>query len=164
MLVFLKVSEEALCVPNATCDWTYIAKVPTVTGISPVWDARNNYWTVEVTGTDFTGTAETTELNVNGRAQTTISLTSTKAIFRVTNITGWVLNNMNVYFDVGYPAGYDLVQNQTFTLSPKLLSISPNVGSVGGSLLVAKLEGIGEITGATKSGTLVDSSTGDSIC
>lgn len=111
MIVFLKVSEEALCVPNATCAWTYISAVPTVTGISPVWDATNNYWTVEVTGTDFSGTAETTELNVNGRAQTTVSVTSTKAIFRVSNITGWVLNNINVYFDVGLPAGYDLVQN-----------------------------------------------------
>lgn len=35
---------------------------------------------------------------------------------------------------------------------------------MGGSLLVAKLEGIGEITGTTPSGTLVDSATGNSIC
>jgi len=30
MLVFLKVSEEALCVPNDTCHWTYLANVPVV--------------------------------------------------------------------------------------------------------------------------------------
>lgn len=71
---------------------------------------------------------------------------------------------MNIYFDVGFPAGYDLVQNYTFILSPKLISVSPNVGSDGGSLLVAQLEGIGEMNGTTHSGTLIDTSTNNSIC
>lgn len=57
---------------------------------------------------------------------------------------------MNVYFDVGLPKGYDtVVVGKTFTLSPKLVSVSPNAGSIGGSLLVAKLEGLGPLTNTT---------------
>lgn len=67
-----------------------------------------------------------------------MSVTSTSATFKVTNITGWVLNNMKIYFDVGTPIGHDtVVDGKSFVLSPKLVSLSPNVGSVGGSVLVA---------------------------
>jgi hypothetical protein len=39
-----------------------------------VWDEINLYWTVVVNGTGMTGTPATTELNVNGRPQETISV------------------------------------------------------------------------------------------
>ena len=41
MLVFLKTSEEALCVPNNTCDWTYISSIPEVTNITTLWDTAS---------------------------------------------------------------------------------------------------------------------------
>lgn len=45
---------------------------------------------------------------------------------------------MKIYFDVGTPIGHDtVVDGKSFVLSPKLVSLSPNVGSVGGSVLVA---------------------------
>jgi hypothetical protein len=74
-----------------------------------VFDDTNHYWTVVVTGTDFSGTLDTTELNVNGRIQETVILTDTEAVFRVTDITGWTLNNINLYFEVGNPKGFDTV-------------------------------------------------------
>lgn len=104
------------------------------------WDSTNNYWTVVVTGTGFTGNIATTEFNVNGKKQTTVSVESTKAVFKITDIVGSTLSNMNVYFDVGYPKGFDtVVQGKTIDLEPRLTSISPNVGSVGGSLLLANV-------------------------
>jgi hypothetical protein len=110
MLVFLKVSEEAACVPNETCAWTYTADIPEVTNMITEWDETNHYWTVVVTGTNFAGnTIEETELNVNGRPQTTISISDTEAIFRVSNITGWTLYNINLYFVSGNPKGFDTV-------------------------------------------------------
>lgn len=41
MIVFLKTSEEATCDPKETCEWTYTAKVPTVTSINTIWDSEN---------------------------------------------------------------------------------------------------------------------------
>lgn len=67
MLVFLKTSEEATCVPSDNCGWTYTSTIPEVTKMEAKWDETNLYWTVVVTGTGMTGTASTTELNVNGR-------------------------------------------------------------------------------------------------
>jgi hypothetical protein len=100
-----------------------------------------------VTGTGFTGDTSTTELNVNGRPQTTISVTATQAVFRVTNITGWTLHNINIYFDVGFPTNFDsIVRARNLTLSPRLVSVSPNAGSIGGSLLIARLEGLGPLS------------------
>lgn len=144
MLVFLKTSEEAVCVPNDTCAWTYTSTIPTVMHMYSEWDATNNYWTVVVNGTGFTGTTATTELNVNRRPQTTLSVNSSHAVFKVSDISGWTLYNINLFFDVGFPAGYDtVIKGKNLTLSPRLVSVSPNAGSIGGSLLIARLEGLG---------------------
>jgi len=138
LIVFLKTSEEAVCTGANDCEYRFTGTVPEVTSMDAVWDETNKYWTVEVTGTGMTGTPATTELNVNGRKQETISVTATKTVFKITDIDGFVLKNMNVYFDVGLPKGYDtVVKGKTLTLSPKLVSVNPNYGSVGGALIVA---------------------------
>jgi hypothetical protein len=88
---------------------------------------------------------------------------TTHAIFRVTNITGWTLTNINLYFDVGLPKGYNtVIQGKTLTLEPKLVSVSPNEGSVGGSLIIARLEGLGPLSDSSQTywdahgGTLIN--------
>lgn len=171
VITFLKTSEEALCVPNATCAWTYTSTVPEVTGFRTQWDSSSQYWTVVVTGTGFTGTTDTTELNVNGRAQTTISLSSTEAVFRIADIQGWTLSNVNVYFDVGLPKGHNtVVQGRTWNLEPKVTSISPNAGSVGGSLLIVQVAGLGPLANSSEAYwnsngvTLINSATSAPLC
>jgi hypothetical protein len=42
MLVFLKTSEEATCVPNNVCDWSVTANIPEVTNITTFWDNSTN--------------------------------------------------------------------------------------------------------------------------
>jgi hypothetical protein len=45
---------------------------------------------------------------------------------------------MNLYFDVGLPKGYDsVIEGKTFTLEPKMLSVTPNAGSQGSSIIIA---------------------------
>ena len=73
MLVFLKTSEEAACV-NPLCQYTFTDVIPTITTVEPEWDLQNSVWTIKVSGTDFTGTAETTELSINGVVQTTTAV------------------------------------------------------------------------------------------
>lgn len=79
--------------------------------------------------------------------------------------------NINLYFDVGFPVGYDtVVRAQNLTLSPRLVSVSPNAGSIGGSLLIARLEGLGPLQNTSKAywnahgGTLINNATGENIC
>lgn len=72
MLVFLKTSEEATCIPSDTCAWTYTSAIPTVRNISTNWNTTSKKWQVIVNGTDWSGSADTTMLYVNGHAQTTV--------------------------------------------------------------------------------------------
>jgi hypothetical protein len=59
---------------------------------------------------------------------------------------------------VGIPAGHSLVES-SFSLTPKLVSVSPVSGSVGGSLITAIIPGV------TVSDTVsIVDSTGSSIC
>ena len=68
---------------------------------------------------------------------------------------------MTVYFDVGLPEGHhSVVRATTLELTPKLISISPSSGSIGGSVVTATVAGIGAATAGVD---LVDSS-GASIC
>ena len=119
MITFLKTSEEAVCVPNDTCAWTYSGTIPTVTGIVSEYSTTTNAWTVKVTGTAFTGTTSTVELVANGASQTTTSVSTTEAVFTISNVTSSSLSNMFVYFDVGLPEGHhSIVNNSTLSLTP----------------------------------------------
>jgi hypothetical protein len=65
MVVFLKTSEEAAC-EGTLCEYTFTSTIPTITSVEKEWDSQNNVWTIKVSGSDFTGTADTTELMING--------------------------------------------------------------------------------------------------
>ena len=66
---------------------------------------------------------------------------------------------MDLYLAVGIPEGYtELLPGITF--EPKLLSLSTNVGSAGGSLITAVVKG----AGISDSITLIDSATSDDLC
>jgi hypothetical protein len=108
---------------------------------------------------------------VNGAKQETMEMTSTYAKFKITDIKGLVLRNMNLYFEVGNPEGFKtVIQNKTLTLSPKLGVFSPNIGSVGGTIIRANVQGIGPLSNTSESyfaangATLVDNSTGANLC
>jgi hypothetical protein len=67
LLVFLKTSEEAKCSMSGNCSYSFTSTVPTVTTLEPEWDAATNTWTIKLSGTGFTGTAETSELTALGK-------------------------------------------------------------------------------------------------
>jgi len=73
MLVFLKTSEEAACV-NPKCQYKFTTSIPTITKVEKEWDAQNNVWTIKVSGSDMSGTKDTTELWINGALQTTTAV------------------------------------------------------------------------------------------
>jgi len=75
---------------------------------------------------------------------------------------------MKVYFDVGTPKNHNtIVDGATFELEPRLVSLSIQVGSRGGSLIEARVEGIGQISSAnfnTEGVILANNATGSFIC
>lgn len=63
-----------------------------------------------------------------------------------------------LYFEVGLPGNHEVIR-QSFTVSPKLVSVSPVSGSIGGTLITAT------VPGATVSDNVdILDSTGASIC
>jgi hypothetical protein len=69
--------------------------------------------------------------------------------------------NVNLYLPIGFPDGTeDLTINKGITLVPQFLSLSPNIGSLAGSIITAYVRGVGINTPGV---SLIDS-TGHSIC
>jgi len=64
MITFLKVSEEAKCTPNSTCEWTYNTPSATLTSAAASFDGTN--WTVTISGTGFVGDTSNVDLIANG--------------------------------------------------------------------------------------------------
>jgi len=84
---------------------------------------------------------------------------STETLFRVDDISGQTLNSMQLYFDIGIPENSGLMTTP-IQLEPKLVEISPNMGSAGGTKIVPNVPGVGQgVSGLD----LVDAD-GNSIC
>ena len=60
------------------------------------------------------------------------------------DIMGVDVQNIKLYFDVGTPEGFDtVIKDANFTLEPRITAVTPNSGSIGGSLIEANIEGVG---------------------
>lgn len=86
MVVFLKTSEEATC-DSSVCAWTYTSALPVIENVTTSFDNSTLAWTVNVTGTDFTGATSDVEFYYANTLQTTTSVSSTEAIITITNVT-----------------------------------------------------------------------------
>jgi len=58
MITFLKTSEEALCVPNDTCTWTYKEPEAILESRELAFDAASQQWQLSIVGYGFSGTPE----------------------------------------------------------------------------------------------------------
>lgn len=55
--------------------------------------------------------------------------------------------NTDIHLPSGHPAGTDDLNYATgINLTPRIHSVAPNVGSIGGSLIIAEVRGIGNMT------------------
>jgi hypothetical protein len=102
MVVFLKTSEEATC-DSSVCAYTYTSTLPVIENVTTSFDNSTLAWTVNVTGTDFTGATSDVEFYYANTLQTTTSVSSTEAIITITNVTSQTMTGSNLYFEVGLP-------------------------------------------------------------
>jgi len=133
LIVFLKTSEEAICDETTVCNWKYSSSVPTVTEMTSEFDIDNGKWLVKVVGTGFAGVAD---LQINGVSQLSVTQTDTMLTFTVTEVQDLVSTDVNLFFPIGLPAGHDIIKAGV-TLTPKLISLTPNAGTPGGTLITA---------------------------
>jgi hypothetical protein len=126
------------------------------------FDVETGKWEVKITGTglrDAADSGDMSDLQLNGKSQTIKSHSDTMAVFTVDEVTALTTTDVDLFFPVGIPAGNDLVK-AGITVEPKLMMISPNVGTPGGTLIRATVPGVGtSMTGLD----LIDAS-GRTVC
>jgi hypothetical protein len=160
MVVFLKTSEEATSTSDDRA-WIYTDDLPSLDTVTTSFDDSTLQWTVTVTGTDFEDSTDGVELVISDVAQTTTSISSREVVFTISNVSSQSLSSNILYFAVGIPDNHAAISGATITITPQLVSISPNSGSIGGTIIRAV------VPGATTSSTgidLIDVSTSGSIC
>lgn len=140
---------------------TFTSVLPTLTSAAVEFDSLNNKWLLAVAGEGFTGDQTSTEFKVNGVDQEIKSWSASRVEVTLTNLTSNSLAGSKLYFDIGIPANHSIITNNSLTLEPRLVSLSINEGSVGGSNITANVQGVGTKTLGLQ---LVDSATGSSVC
>lgn len=73
-----------------------------------------------------------------------------------------ISRDVEFYLPIGTPEGVDLFAGDGIVVSPKLISVSPQIGSPSSSLIVVKVQGVGK---QTKGITLINpSNQGAALC
>jgi hypothetical protein len=80
-------------------------------------------------------------------------------VFTLTNVTSGTLSNIQVRFATGKPHGHNHVESG-LVLTPKLVSISPSSGTVGGTTLTMNIQGVG----VDSTNIAIQDANGASIC
>lgn len=130
--------------------------IPTITAIAQNFNQGTNKWEIKVTGTGFTGIVADTQIMVNGVEQITDSINAGEAVFSISNIRDLTLSSIKVYFGLGLSLGTDVL-DADITLTPKLIDVTPSIGSIGGSNIILTVEGVGKDT----KDLIVENSSGD---
>lgn len=147
LIVFLKTYEEAQC-ESSVCAWTYTDVLPEITAMTTEFDTDSMTWLVKFEGTALRDSAEAGEMadfQINGVSQPVKTHSDTMAVFTVTDATDLTSTDLNLFFPVGLPKGHDLVR-AGFTLEPRFVSMTPNEGTPGSTLIQANVQGVGTST------------------
>ena len=160
-IVFLKTYEEAVCgfgVGMCTYTWTDTA---TVTSYSVAFDPTENHYVLTISGTGFAATTTNTEVLIDNAKQQIISASDTQHRVRIVDMMTSTSLNTDIQLPTGHPGGTDDLNYATgISLTPRIHSVSPNVGSLGGALIVAEVRGFGNMT----TGVTLVTATGVDIC
>ena len=161
VVVFLKASEEATCAASVCGSFTFTAALPTITAATTNFDVPTNTWELVVSGSSLPSATSNSILTVDGVAQTAKSSTASEAVFTFTDLklASTNMTGMKLSFAEGKPEGH-LILDAGVAITPRLVSITPNAGSVGGTTIIASVPGAGLST----QGLQIQNSAGSSIC
>lgn len=140
-VVFLKTSEEAATPDGEDIIFTYAAPTVEVTDMYVTFDEVTLTHQIILAGTGFD---ETIEVVIDGYVQTLVSQDAYEAIFTLTNLSGVDSSDVHIYTSEGYPEGGQI--SHAFEAYPAILTITPSVGSSGGSIISVTGSGFGTET------------------
>ena len=128
--------------------WTDDASVQSY---SVDFDTTENQYVLTILGAGFNATTDNTEVLIDNTKQEIISATDTEIHVRIVDMMQSTSLNTDIHLPSGHPSGTDDLNYGTgINLTPRIHSVSPNIGSLGGSLIYASGRGIGSMTtGAT---------------
>jgi hypothetical protein len=79
--------------------------------------------------------------------QEIVNASDTEINVRIIDMLSSKSLNTDIHLPVGHPASLDeLNYAKGISLIPKLLKVSPSIGSLGGALIIADVKGIGNMT------------------
>ena len=157
VVTFLRTSEEAINLVDNV--WEYETPSASVTALTSAFDDTTNTLELTLEGTGFGTDADSIELYIDGERQTSLTAADTVATFTLDSILDESSSDVRVYFADGLPTGYQDVSS--ITVYPTLLSISPSVGSFGGTLITVTGVGFGVNTGDIN---ILHEATNEEIC
>lgn len=131
------------------------------------FNAESGKWQVKIVGTglrDSADAGEMSDLQIGGVSQEIESHSDTMAVFNIIDVQTLTITDIYLFFPVGLPAGHEIVR-AGFTLEPRFMSMTPNVGSVGGTFITAMVPGIGKgYVEPEKNLNLVNAADGQDVC
>lgn len=142
VIVFAKTYEEMECNLGGGngCVFEYQESTTSVTGITASFDSSTNSIHARVTGTGFDDNDTVgTELWIDGMKQETVSVSANEAEFKLTSVKSTSSTDIKFYTAEGTPEG----SLDSVSWDAGLLSVSPSVGSSGGTLLTVTGVGFG---------------------
>jgi hypothetical protein len=123
------------------------------------YDATLNHYVLTLNGVSFASDITNSEVWIDEVKQEIISASDTEIKAKIIHVSDSTTLDVEVQLLNGVPGGNGmetLNYNTGITLIPRLHSISPSVGSLGGTLIVADVRGFGNMT---KNVTLITSDT-----
>ncbi|TNV88229.1 hypothetical protein FGO68_gene13028 [Halteria grandinella] len=144
LIVFLKTYEEAVCaLDSCSFEWQ-MTGLPAVTDYSVAYDSSLADYVLTVSGTDFGSQAE---VYIDEVKQTVISISDTEVKVQIIHMDSSKTLNTKFYLPIGFPDGLEaLTMTSGITLTPKLLSVTPHIGSPAGSVITVRMKGVGPKT------------------
>lgn len=133
-----------------------------MTDYSVAWSSTYSDYVLTLTGTDFdvTNVADVTFF-IDDVKQTVLSVSDTEVQVRIVHLYQATTLNVKFYLPIGLPDGMRALTVTTgITVTPKLLSVSPHIGSPAGSVITITMKGVGPKT----QGLLVHTSAHAEVC
>jgi hypothetical protein len=109
-----------------------------VASFSADWVEALQSYVLSVSGSGLGATIANTEVYIDEVEQEVIEASSSLLMVKIVDILSSTTANIDIYLPSGTPDDSSTTMGTTgFTLAPRLQSVTPNTGSIGGSLIVA---------------------------
>jgi hypothetical protein len=143
LIVFLKTYEEATCGVPSGCVFTW-EDVAHITQYSVAFDASLDHYVLSFVGIDLGASLTNTEVYIDNFKQEVVLANDQFLKIKIANVLSSYTLNIKINLPTGYPnSDTTSLLTEGITLDPRLHNVQPSIGSLGGSLIIAEVRGVG---------------------